>query len=123
MDTLNRIIAILSTQQKTQKDLTDYIGLQKGVFTQWKAAGSTSYLKQIVNLLYLFDIYVSQGVKLHSYIDLDKLVNARMTRHPTYFNKNILLKSSYDFFKKIVDFLLSKAYTNSETKEFLPKGS
>lgn len=39
MDTLNRIIAILSTQQKTQKDLTDYIGLQKGVFTQWKAAG------------------------------------------------------------------------------------
>lgn len=47
MDTLDKIVHLLSTQNKTQKDLTDFLKLQKGVFTQWKSGTSQSYKKHI----------------------------------------------------------------------------
>ena len=56
MCTLDKIVSLLSTQKKTQKELTDYLELKKGVFTQWKAGGSTSYLKHITKISEFLDV-------------------------------------------------------------------
>lgn len=47
METLNKIIELLKQKNKTQKDLTDYLGLSKYIFSDWKSAKSNSYLKYI----------------------------------------------------------------------------
>ena len=45
MCTLERIIETMQTQGKKQKDLTDFLGLTKNTFTNWKAGHSESYKK------------------------------------------------------------------------------
>lgn len=47
MVTLNKILEELRKQKKTQKDLTDYLGLQKNAFSNWKHGNNTSYLKHL----------------------------------------------------------------------------
>jgi len=47
LDTLNKIIEKLKQCGKTQKNLTDFLGLEKGIFSAWKAGRSNSYLKYI----------------------------------------------------------------------------
>lgn len=47
MCTLEKIIYQLKQQKKTQKDLTDHLGLTKNTFTNWKAGASESYKKYI----------------------------------------------------------------------------
>lgn len=47
MCTLNKIIKLLEEKGKTQKDLTDYLGISKNTFTNWKNGLSSSYTKYI----------------------------------------------------------------------------
>ena len=47
MGTLEKIIECLKKQGKKQKDLTDYLGLGKNTFSNWKAGHNNSYLKYI----------------------------------------------------------------------------
>lgn len=47
MDTLNRIISIMDEKNVSQKQLTDYLGLQNTAFTKWKAGSNTSYMKHL----------------------------------------------------------------------------
>lgn len=50
MDTLNKIIAKLEQNNKSQKDLTDFLGIKKGAFTKWKSGENTSYKKHIAKI-------------------------------------------------------------------------
>ncbi len=47
MGTLEKIIQLLEIKEKNQKDLTDYLGLGKNTFSNWKAGHNHSYLKYI----------------------------------------------------------------------------
>lgn len=47
MRTLDKILEELKKQGKTQKDITDYLGISKNVFTDWKSGKNTSYKKHI----------------------------------------------------------------------------
>lgn len=47
MDTLNKIIQLLKQKNKSQKNLTDFLGLHSNNFTNWKSGNNTSYLKYI----------------------------------------------------------------------------
>lgn len=47
MSTIDKIIKQLNLIGKTQKDLTDYLGLDKSTFSSWKSHKSKSYLKYI----------------------------------------------------------------------------
>lgn len=47
LDTLSKILNLLKEQKKTQKQLTDYLGVGKTVFTGWKSGVNNSYLKHI----------------------------------------------------------------------------
>ena len=44
---LRRIMDLLQEQNRTDKELIDFLGLSNGVFTKWKYAGVKSYIKHI----------------------------------------------------------------------------
>ncbi len=56
MDTLNKILFLLKEQEKTQKDLMDYLGLGKTAFTGWKSGANTSYLKYISKIAEFLEV-------------------------------------------------------------------
>ncbi len=60
---------------------------------------------EFVTLLMVYDKVVSSTIKTYRYNELKKLVDERLTKHAEYYENQQLLKSSYDFIKKIVDFL------------------
>lgn len=47
MSTIDKIIDILATKGLTQKDLTDYLDIDKSTFSQWKNGKSQSFNKYI----------------------------------------------------------------------------
>lgn len=47
MSTIDRIINLLESKGKTQKELTDFLGIEKSVFTTWKNGKSQSYNKYL----------------------------------------------------------------------------
>jgi abortive infection bacteriophage resistance protein len=60
---------------------------------------------EFINLLIVYDKVVSSTIKSHRYEELKKLVAERIPKHAEYYQKQQLLKASYDFIKKVVDFL------------------
>ena len=47
MSTIDKICELLKAQGKKQKDLTDYIGVSKNHFTDWKSGRIKSYTKYL----------------------------------------------------------------------------
>lgn len=47
LSTLNKICALLEQQGKKQKDLTDFLGISKNSFTDWKSGRIQSYNKHL----------------------------------------------------------------------------
>lgn len=45
--TLERIVSLLKQQGKKQKDLTDFLGITRHAFTDWKSGRIKSYQKHI----------------------------------------------------------------------------
>lgn len=56
MRTINKILTLLKEQNKKQKDLTDFLNVSKGVFTDWKSGKNTSYKKHIDKIAEFFDV-------------------------------------------------------------------
>lgn len=59
MDTMNRIISALKEKGKKQKELTDYLGLDKSTFSQWKNGTSNSYTKYYFEIAKFLEVPVS----------------------------------------------------------------
>lgn len=47
MDVLDKISSILDDKQLTQKDLTDYLGLQSAVYTKWNLGKTPHKRKEV----------------------------------------------------------------------------
>ena len=60
---------------------------------------------ELVCLLYAYEMIISPTVKQKRYEELVNLVNIRMLRHSEYFQNQQIVKASYNFLKKVVDFL------------------
>lgn len=60
MDTLNKIISLLEEQNHQQKELTDYLGLEKSTFSAWKNGKSSSYKKYLPEIASFFRISVDE---------------------------------------------------------------
>lgn len=58
MCTLEMIIHLLKQQHKKQKDLTDFLGLTKNTFTNWKGGASESYKKYLPQIADFFNVSV-----------------------------------------------------------------
>ena len=53
---LDRIIELLG--ERNQQDLTDYLGLKKSAFTDWKGGKSNSYQKYLVQIAEYFNVSI-----------------------------------------------------------------
>ena len=51
MEALTRILSLLEQQQKQQKDLADFLGINKNNITDWKSGKSKSYNKYLEETL------------------------------------------------------------------------
>jgi len=58
-----------------------------------------------ISLLIVYDMIVSTDVKTHRYEELKDLVYNRMTRNKHYYDDQQVLRGTYNFIKKIVDFI------------------
>lgn len=50
MDIISTIVEELKKQGKSQKELTDFLGVSKNVFTDWKGGRNKSYTKYIYQI-------------------------------------------------------------------------
>lgn len=74
---------------------------------------SNQVVYDFVTMLYLVDeITESMGMKEQTIKELYDLVHGRMVKHADYYKKESAICSTYNFIKKIVDFLYEKTYTN-----------
>lgn len=64
MDTIDRIIELLNEYGYSQKDLTDYLGIKKSVFSAWKSKKSKSYNKYITQIAEFFNLNV-EDIKIY----------------------------------------------------------
>lgn len=58
MSTIDRICELLKEQGKMQKDLTDYLGVSKNHFTDWKSGRIKSYMKHLPQIADFFGVSV-----------------------------------------------------------------
>ena len=65
---------------------------------------SNSRIRQITYTLYMFNkIVTSEGIKKNINEDINELFFGRIIHHKEYYNNNELLKSVYEYFKKIIE--------------------
>lgn len=58
LSTIDIICNLLEKQNKKQKDLTDYLGISKNAFTDWKSGRINSYHKHLPQIAAFFDVSV-----------------------------------------------------------------
>ncbi len=58
MCTLDNITKLLKINNKTQKDLTDFLGITKNSFTNWKSGHNKSYMKYLPQIADYFGVSV-----------------------------------------------------------------
>lgn len=55
---LDKINHLLIVQGKKQKELTDFLGVSKGTFTDWKSGKTVSYNRYLPKIAEFFDVSV-----------------------------------------------------------------
>lgn len=58
---------------------------------------------ELVCMLKAYDEVVSKNVKKHGFDSISEFVDNILLNHEDYFDTNIVVKTSFDFFKKVVD--------------------
>ena len=58
MSTIDIIVLLLKQKGKTQKELTDFLGVSKNTFTDWKSGRIKSYNKYLPQIAEFFDVSV-----------------------------------------------------------------
>ncbi len=58
MEILNRIILLLKENKRKQIELTDYLGISKNAFTNWKIGDNKSYMKYLPQIAEFFDVSI-----------------------------------------------------------------
>ena len=56
--TLNKILELVDKNNIKQKDLTDYLGISKNAFTNWKGGFSQSYNKYLPQIAEFFNVSI-----------------------------------------------------------------
>ena len=62
MSTIDKIFELLTAKGYQQKDLTDHLGIDKGVASQWKSGKSQSYNKYIAQIAAFLEVSVNELV-------------------------------------------------------------
>ena len=77
MGTIDRIVELLSENNLSQKELTDYLGIKKSVFSAWKNGTSKSYNKYLTQIAEFLNVSV-EDIKIY------ELKDAAIQKHGFY---------------------------------------
>ena len=58
MCTLDRILELIEQNNIKQKDLTDYLGISKNAFTNWKGGFNQSYKRYLPQIAEFFNVSI-----------------------------------------------------------------
>ena len=58
MCTLDKILELIEKNNIKQKDLTDYLGISKNAFTNWKGGFSQSYKRYLPQIAEFFNVSI-----------------------------------------------------------------
>ncbi|HVI40094.1 MAG TPA: hypothetical protein VM577_05500 [Anaerovoracaceae bacterium] len=93
------------------RKISTFVSQIKGIDSKSRKHNmSNQVIHDFVTMLYVFDkVVMSNGIKSHVLEELNYLVNVRMVKNKEYFTKNSSIVSSYEFIKKVVDYLVAKS--------------
>lgn len=102
MSTIDKIIQLLEQQKKSQKDLTDYLKLEKSVFSAWKSGKSKSFMKYLPQISIYLNTTVDYLIDdLSDEIpDEDLVILNRAAKNMTPENRKKLLNMVRVFFEE-----------------------
>ena len=72
MSIIDSIIVLINQQGKKQKELTDYIGIDKSTFSQWKNGKLNSYNKYMDKIAEFFGMSHAELVAYHQWYNIIK---------------------------------------------------
>lgn len=106
----NCILANLSSStSKAPQEISRLVSNIKGISkSQMQKKLTCRPVLEFVTLLYVYDRIVSEKVKEKGVEKLYSLISNRMLRNKNYFTNNELIKSTYEFSKKILLFFYEK---------------
>lgn len=101
MSTIDKIIMLLDQQKKNQKDLTDYLHLEKSVFSAWKSGKSKSYMKHLPKIADFLGTSVDHLINdlSEETLDEDLILLNRAAKSMTPENRKKLLSIAKMFFE------------------------
>lgn len=105
MSTIDKIIQLLDQQKKNQKDLTDYLHLEKSVFSAWKSGKSKSYMKHLPKIAEFLGTSVDYLINdlVEEIPDDDLILLNRAAKSMTPENRKKLLNIARMFFEEDFD--------------------
>lgn len=108
MSTLDKILLLLKEQNRKQKELTDFLGISKNLFTDWKAGRIKSYTKHIDKIAEFFNVSTDYLLgKTDRRESLDNSIPEKNTikiagRDGSYLERQ-LTDDQLDLIKKMID--------------------
>lgn len=104
MSTLDKIIELLAAQNRQQKELTDYLGVEKSTFSAWKNGKSASYKKYLPEIASFFSVTVDELLNENvSSIDENLAILNRGAKKMNPENRKKLLDIARVMFKEDFD--------------------
>ncbi len=105
MSTIDKIINLLEQKNKTQKELMDYLKLEKSVFTTWKNGKSKSYKKYLPQIAVFLNTTVEYltDESLNEAPSEDLIILNRAAKKMTPENRKKLLDIARVMFKEDFD--------------------
>lgn len=115
MNTLNKIVELLTKQNRQQKELTDYLGIEKSTFSAWKNGKSASYKKYLPEIAAFFNVSTDYltGESKYKNIQEVKYYNWGITSSNPYF------EAPFDFAKLLTPIRENQGVSLSELGEVI----
>lgn len=113
MSTIDKIISLLEKKGKNQKELTDFLGIEKSVFTAWKNGKSQSYNKYLSKIAEFLN--VSTDHLLRDTLSLDFVPH----ENEDYLLKCPICDYEYTYFSRVLDVNFANRKSYGIALEFL----
>lgn len=78
---------------------------------------SVRVIYELTALIYLYGMVIFEPVKQYRLKELQELINNRMLKNEEFFSNQDIIKSSYKFLRKTVDFLVENTYNDVDIKK------
>lgn len=106
--TLNKILELLEKNNVKQKDLTDYLGISKNAFTNWKGGYSNSYTKYLPQIAEFFNVSIDYLVGRENKKSESTIIPYSGNERIDSIAKEILKTNLTEEDIKLIEFILDK---------------